>query len=124
MDGDARGGAALSIKAVTGKPIKFFGVGEKLEALEMFYPDRIASRIIGMGDVLTFIEKAQVAFEEKKAEEMAKKGEEMIKKRGIKTTSETRGNTTCTTMAPPARPRKSVRYSISTARAAVSIRVG
>ena len=73
MDGDARGGAALSIKAVTGKPIKFFGVGEKLEALEVFYPYRIASRIIGMGDVLTFIEKAQVAFEEKKAEEMAKK---------------------------------------------------
>lgn len=73
MDGDARGGAALSIKAVTGKPIKFFGVGEKLEALELFYPERIASRIIGMGDVLTFIEKAQVAFEEKKAEEMAKK---------------------------------------------------
>lgn len=73
MDGDARGGAALSIKAVTGKPIKFFGVGEKLEALEVFYPERIASRIIGMGDVLTFIEKAQVAFEEKKAEEMTKK---------------------------------------------------
>ncbi|HLE24724.1 MAG TPA: signal recognition particle protein [Thermodesulfobacteriota bacterium] len=73
MDGDARGGAALSIKAVTGKPIKFFGVGEKLEALEVFHPDRIASRIIGMGDVLTFIEKAQVAFEEKKAEEMTKK---------------------------------------------------
>ena len=73
MDGDARGGAALSIKAITGKPIKFFGVGEKLEALEVFYPERIASRIIGMGDVLTFIEKAQVAFEEKKAEEMAKK---------------------------------------------------
>ncbi len=73
MDGDARGGAALSIKAVTGKPIKFFGVGEKLEALEVFYPERIASRIMGMGDVLTFIEKAQVAFEEKKAEEMTKK---------------------------------------------------
>lgn len=73
MDGDARGGAALSIKAVTGKPIKFFGVGEKLEALEVFYPDRIASRIVGMGDLLTFIEKAQVAFEEKKAEEIAKK---------------------------------------------------
>lgn len=73
MDGDARGGAALSIKAVTGKPIKFFGVGEKLEALEVFYPERIASRIMGMGDVLTFIEKAQVAFAEKKAEEMAKK---------------------------------------------------
>ncbi|HEY7535216.1 MAG TPA: signal recognition particle protein [Thermodesulfobacteriota bacterium] len=73
MDGDARGGAALSIKAVTGKPIKFFGVGEKLDALEVFYPDRIASRILGMGDMLTLIEKAQVAFEEKKAEEMAKK---------------------------------------------------
>ncbi len=73
MDGDARGGAALSIKAVTGKPIKFFGTGEKLDALEVFYPDRIASRILGMGDVLTFIEKAQTAFEDKKAEEMAKK---------------------------------------------------
>ena len=63
MDGDARGGAALSIKSVTGKPIKFFGTGEKLEALEVFHPDRIASRILGMGDVLTFIEKAQAAFE-------------------------------------------------------------
>jgi len=73
MDGDARGGAALSIKAVTGKPIKFFGTGEKLEALEVFHPDRIASRILGMGDVLTFIEKAQSAFEEKQAEDMAKK---------------------------------------------------
>jgi signal recognition particle subunit SRP54 len=73
MDGDARGGAALSIKAVTGKPIKFFGVGEKLDALEVFHPERIASRILGMGDVLTLIEKAQAAFEEKKAEEMAKK---------------------------------------------------
>ncbi len=73
MDGDARGGAALSIKAVTGKPIKFFGTGEKLEALEVFHPDRIASRILGMGDVLTFIEKAQSAFEDKQAEEMAKK---------------------------------------------------
>ncbi len=73
MDGDARGGAALSIKAVTGKPIKYFGTGEKLDALEVFYPDRIASRILGMGDMLTFIEKAQEAFEEKKAEEMAKK---------------------------------------------------
>lgn len=71
MDGDARGGAALSIKAVTGKPIKFFGVGEKLDALEVFHPERIASRILGMGDVLTLIEKAQSAFEEKKAEEMA-----------------------------------------------------
>ncbi len=73
MDGDARGGAALSIKSVTGKPIKFFGTGEKLEALEVFHPDRIASRILGMGDVLTFIEKAQAAFEDKQAEEMAKK---------------------------------------------------
>jgi len=73
MDGDARGGAALSIKAVTGKPIIFFGTGEKLDALEVFHPDRIASRILGMGDVLTFIEKAQTAFEGKKAETMAKK---------------------------------------------------
>lgn len=73
MDGDARGGAALSIKAVTGKPIKFFGTGEKLDALEVFHPDRIASRILGMGDVLTFIEKAQAAFEDKQAEQMAKK---------------------------------------------------
>jgi signal recognition particle subunit SRP54 len=73
MDGDARGGAALSIKSVTGKPIKFFGTGEKLEALEVFHPDRIASRILGMGDMLTLIEKAQEAFEEKKAEEMARK---------------------------------------------------
>jgi signal recognition particle subunit SRP54 len=73
MDGDARGGAALSIKAVTGKPIKFFGTGEKLDAIEVFHPDRIASRILGMGDVLSFIEKAQSAFEGKKAEEMAKK---------------------------------------------------
>ncbi|MGQ0793094.1 MAG: signal recognition particle protein [Deltaproteobacteria bacterium] len=73
MDGDARGGAALSIKAVTGKPIKFFGTGEKLDALEVFHPERIASRILGMGDVLTLIEKAQSAFEEKKAEEMAHK---------------------------------------------------
>jgi signal recognition particle subunit SRP54 len=73
MDGDARGGAALSIKSVTGKPIMFFGTGEKLEALEVFHPDRIASRILGMGDMLTFIEKAQAAFDDKKAEEMARK---------------------------------------------------
>jgi len=73
MDGDARGGAALSIKAVTGKPIKFFGTGEKLDALEVFHPDRIASRILGMGDVLSFIEKAQAAFDEKEAEQMSKK---------------------------------------------------
>ena len=73
MDGDARGGAALSIKSVTGKPIKFFGTGEKLDTLEVFHPDRIASRILGMGDVLTFIEKAQDVFEDKQAEKMAKK---------------------------------------------------
>ncbi len=73
MDGDARGGAALSIKYVTGKPIKFFGTGEKLDALEVFHPDRIASRILGMGDVLSFIEKAQSTIEERKAEEMARR---------------------------------------------------
>ncbi len=73
MDGDARGGAALSIKSVTGQPIKFFGTGEKLDALEAFHPDRIASRILGMGDVLTLIEKTQNAFEEKKAKKMAQK---------------------------------------------------
>ncbi len=73
LDGDARGGAALSIKAVTGKPIKFIGVGEKLDALELFYPERMASRILGMGDVLSLIEKAQEAIDEKKAEELQKK---------------------------------------------------
>ena len=73
LDGDARGGAALSIKAVTGKPIKFMGVGEKLEALELFHPDRMASRILGMGDVLSLIEKAQETIDEKKAEELQKK---------------------------------------------------
>lgn len=73
LDGDARGGAALSIKAVTGKPVKFIGVGEKLEALELFYPDRMASRILGMGDVLSLIERAQEAIDEKKAEELQKK---------------------------------------------------
>ncbi|MGB7292982.1 MAG: signal recognition particle protein [Thermodesulfobacteriota bacterium] len=73
IDGDARGGAALSIKSVTGKPIKYFGTGEKLDALEVFHPERIASRILGMGDMLSFIEKAQAAFEEKQAQEMAKK---------------------------------------------------
>jgi signal recognition particle subunit SRP54 len=73
MDGDARGGAALSIKAVTQKPIKFIGVGEKLDALEGFHPDRMASRILGMGDVLTLIEKAEVAFDEEKAKELEKK---------------------------------------------------
>lgn len=70
MEGDARGGAALSIKAVTGAPIKFVGVGEKIDALEPFYPDRMASRIIGMGDLLSFIEKAQKTFEEEQARRM------------------------------------------------------
>ena len=73
LDGDARGGAALSVKAVTGKPIKFSGIGEKLDAIEVFHPDRMASRILGMGDVLTFIEKAEAALDEKKAMEMAEK---------------------------------------------------
>jgi signal recognition particle subunit SRP54 len=73
MDGDARGGAALSIKSVTGKPIKFIGVGEKLNELEPFHPDRLASSILGMGDVLTLIEKAQDAVDEKKAAELEKK---------------------------------------------------
>ncbi len=73
MDGDTRGGAAISIRAVTGVPIKFLGVGEKLDALELFYPDRLASRILGMGDILSLIEKAQEAVDEKKAVEMEKK---------------------------------------------------
>ncbi len=73
LDGDARGGAALSIRSVTNCPIKFVGVGEKLDALEVFYPDRMSSRILGMGDVLTMIEKAQEAFDEKQAEEIARK---------------------------------------------------
>jgi signal recognition particle subunit SRP54 len=73
MEGDARGGAALSIKAVTDKPIKFIGVGEKLDALEPFFPDRMASRILGMGDVLSLIEKAQEEFDEKEALDLAKK---------------------------------------------------
>ncbi len=73
LDGDTRGGAALSVKAVTGKPIKFVGMGEKLDALEPFYPDRMASRILGMGDVLTLIEKAQANFDAKKAEELERK---------------------------------------------------
>jgi signal recognition particle subunit SRP54 len=73
MDGDARGGAALSIKSITDKPIKFIGVGEKLSALEPFHPDRMASRILGMGDILTMIEKAQSVVDEKKAAELEKK---------------------------------------------------
>lgn len=73
LDGDTRGGAALSTRAVTGKPIKLVGLGEKLNDLEPFYPDRMASRILGMGDVLSLIEKAQTAFDEKKAMELEKK---------------------------------------------------
>lgn len=73
MDGDARGGAALSIKSITNKPIKFIGVGEKLSELETFHPDRMASRILGMGDVLTMIEKAQEVVDEKQAIELEKK---------------------------------------------------
>ncbi len=73
LDGDTRGGAALSIRAVVGKPIVFCGMGEKLDDLELFYPDRMASRILGMGDVLTLIDKAQSAFDEKKAKELEEK---------------------------------------------------
>jgi len=72
MDGDARGGAALSIRTVTGKPIKFIGVGEKIDMLEPFYPERIASRILGMGDVLGLIEQAQKSFDQKEAEKLQK----------------------------------------------------
>ncbi len=72
-DGDTRGGAALSVKYVTGKPIKFIGTGEKMDALEVFHPDRMANRILGMGDVLSLIEKAEAAFDEKKALELEKK---------------------------------------------------
>jgi len=79
LDGDARGGAALSIKAVTGKPIKFIGVGEKLEALEEFHPDRMASRILGMGDVVSFVEKVQAQADVEKAREL----EEKIRKRTL-----------------------------------------
>ena len=73
LDGDARGGAALSVKAVTGKPIKYIGVGEKLTDIEAFHPDRMAGRILGMGDVMTLVEKAQQAFDEKQAAELEKK---------------------------------------------------
>jgi signal recognition particle subunit SRP54 len=73
MEGDARGGAALSIMAVTGKPIKYVGVGEKLDALEPFYPDRMSSRILGMGDILSLIDKAQAEFDQKEAMELAEK---------------------------------------------------
>jgi signal recognition particle subunit SRP54 len=73
LDGDTRGGAALSIKTVVGKPIKFVGVGEKMDALEVYYPDRMASRILGMGDVLTLIERAEAAIDQKQAQELEKK---------------------------------------------------
>ncbi|EIA19591.1 signal recognition particle protein [Listeria fleischmannii] len=76
LDGDTRGGAALSIRAVTGKPIKFVGMGEKMEALETFHPDRMASRILGMGDVLSLIEKAQVDVDQEKMREMERKMKE------------------------------------------------
>ncbi|NLL39242.1 MAG: signal recognition particle protein [Clostridiales bacterium] len=73
LDGDARGGAALSVRAVTGKPIKFAGIGEKLDGIELFHPERMASRILGMGDILTLIEKAEQSFDEKKAIELTNK---------------------------------------------------
>jgi signal recognition particle subunit SRP54 len=73
LDGDARGGAALSVRAVTGKPIKFAGTGEKLDQIEAFHPDRMASRILGMGDVLTLIEKAEQNFDEKKTKELTER---------------------------------------------------
>jgi signal recognition particle subunit SRP54 len=73
MDGDARGGAALSVKSVTGKPVRYVGTGEKLDALELFHPDRMASRILGMGDVLTLVEKAQEVYDEKEAKQLQKK---------------------------------------------------
>ena len=73
MDGDTRGGAALSVKYITGKPIKFIGTGEKLDALELFHPDRMASRILGMGDILSLIEKAEQAYDEKNSKELEKK---------------------------------------------------
>jgi signal recognition particle subunit SRP54 len=73
LDGDARGGAALSVMAVTGKPVKFAGIGEKMDGIEAFHPERMASRILGMGDMLSLIEKAEQAFDEKKAAELAVK---------------------------------------------------
>jgi signal recognition particle subunit SRP54 len=73
MDGDARGGAALSIRAVTGVPVKFIGTGEKADALEPFYPDRLASRILGMGDIVTLVEKAQAALGEENVKELERK---------------------------------------------------
>ena len=76
LDGDTRGGAALSVRAVTGKPIKFAGMGEKLDDLEVFHPDRMASRILGMGDVMSLIEKAEKQLSDKEAGEMARKLQE------------------------------------------------
>jgi len=73
MDGDARGGAALSIRNITGQPLKFVGVGEKFDALEPFHPDRVAQRILGMGDMLSLIEKVEETIDQKKAEEMQRK---------------------------------------------------
>ena len=73
MDGDARGGAALSIRSVTGQPLKFVGVGEKPDALELFHPDRVAQRILGMGDVLSLIERVEETIDQKQAEEMQRK---------------------------------------------------
>ena len=73
LDGDTRGGAALSIRSVTDTPIKFVGLGEKLDAIEAFHPERMASRILGMGDVLTLIEKAQANVDEEKAKELEQK---------------------------------------------------
>jgi signal recognition particle subunit SRP54 len=73
VDGDARGGAAISVRAVTGVPIKFMGVGEKTDALEVFHPDRLATRILGMGDMLTLIEKAQETFDQEEAAKAAQK---------------------------------------------------
>ena len=73
MDGDTRGGAALSVREVSGRPIKFIGVGEKLEALEAFYPERMTSRILGMGDVVTLVERAQQAVKDEEAEQIRDK---------------------------------------------------
>src|SRR6185436_5488576 len=73
LDGDTRGGAALSIKSVVNKPIKFVGTGEKMDALEVFHPDRMATRILGMGDIVSLVERAQQQFDEKEAAELQKK---------------------------------------------------